>query len=499
MQVILYDQLDPSGIPNFAKTKRALEAGDFRSADVKKVGPNLYRARLDRSDRLLFSLYRFQGRTHVLVLEHIARHAYDKSRFLRRGVGLDESKLPALNGVEEADAEPLIYLNPQLPTFHVLNKVISFDDAQQAVFATPPPFIVIGSAGSGKTALTLEKVKQARGDVLYVTRSPYLVRNSRDVYYALAYQNEDQDVSFLSFAEYLASLRVPQGREVRFRDFARWFAGHRVSSKLTDPHQVYEEFQGVITGALPDRAYLSLEDYLGLGVKQSIFQPHERERVYALFGKYRAFLGDNDLFDANILSFEYLPLVEPRYDFVVVDEVQDMTTVQLDVVLRSLSIPGQFILCGDANQIVHPNFFSWSKLKSFFREDGGLAGQAGHIRILTGKYGVETRPERGRIVDTDKYARRYGETWYYRTAQSFVEHAAARGIHPATLAVAWVMSHPAVTAPIVGARNVEQLEASLGASEIDLTPAWRDEITALSVDPPPATDRNEDRVRPAGP
>lgn len=118
--------------------------------------------------------------------------------------------------------------------------------------------------------------------------------------------------------------------------------------------------------------------------------------------------------------------------------------------------------------------------------------------LLTGKYGVERRPESGRIVDTDKYARRYGEPWYYRTAQGFVEHAAARGVHPAALAVAWSMSHPAVTAPIVGARNVEQLEASLRASELDLTATWRAEITSLSVDPPPATDRNEDHARSRG-
>ncbi|MGK7591631.1 hypothetical protein, partial [Salmonella enterica] len=34
--------------------------------------------------------------------------------------------------------------------------------------------------------------------------------------------------------------------------------------------------------------------------------------------------------------------------------------------------PGQFLLCGDANQIVHPSFFSWSSLKSlFFRQQQG--------------------------------------------------------------------------------------------------------------------------------
>ena len=175
----MYHQLNPKNIPNFAKTKGLLEAGNFRAADVKKVGHNLYRARLDSSNRLLFSLYRYQDEAYILVLECIAHHAYDTSRFLRRGATIDESKIPTLESPERVDPEPLAYLNPQLPTFHVLNKVISFDDAQQAVYTLPPPCIVIGSAGSGKTALTLEKMKEAPGEVLYVTRSPYLVHNAR--------------------------------------------------------------------------------------------------------------------------------------------------------------------------------------------------------------------------------------------------------------------------------------------------------------------------------
>ncbi len=41
MKVLLCDQLNPKKIPNFAKTVRFLEVGDFRSADLKKFGPNL--------------------------------------------------------------------------------------------------------------------------------------------------------------------------------------------------------------------------------------------------------------------------------------------------------------------------------------------------------------------------------------------------------------------------------------------------------------------------
>ncbi len=386
MQVLLYNQLNPKNIPNFDKMKGLLEAGDFRSADVKKIGENLYRARLDRSNRLLFSLYRYQNKTYILVLEFVAHHAYNTSRFLRRGGTIDESKIPTLDHPDQAAAEPLAYMNPQLPTFHLLNKVISFDDAQQAVYTLPPPCIVIGSAGSGKTALTLEKMKDAPGEVLYVTRSPYLVHNARTLYYGLEYENDDQDVSFLSFAEYLASLRVPQGREMGFRDFAQWFARHRAASRLTDPHALFEEFQGVLTGPATDRPYLSREEYLGLGIRQSIFAEDERPHVYDLFGKYLAFMQDNGYYDPNILSYHYLPLVEPRYDFVVVDEVQDLTTIQLQLILTSLREPHQFFLCGDANQIVHPNFFSWSTLKRFFYQQAGLAAPAELMRILHNNY-----------------------------------------------------------------------------------------------------------------
>jgi PhoH-like protein len=386
MQVLLYDQLNPQHIPNFHKMQGFLEAGNFRSADVKKVGHNLYRARLDRSNRLLFSIYRYQQQPYILVLECIEHHAYNKSRFLRRGGTIDESKIPTLDTPDRVEAEPLVYLNPKLSTFNLLNKVISFDDAQQAVYTLPPPLIVIGSAGSGKTVLTLEKMKEVPGEVLYVTRSPYLVHNSRNLYYALDYENDAQEVSFLSFAEYLASLRVPEGREITFRDFAQWYARHRAASKLKDPHQLFEEFNGVITGPSANSPYLSRAEYLSLGIRQSIFSAQEREPAYDLFLKYLDFMRENGYYDANILSYQFLPLARPRYDFVVVDEVQDLTTMQLQLILKSLRDPCHFILCGDSNQIVHPNFFSWSKLKSFFYHQDGLEPPAELMRILNTNY-----------------------------------------------------------------------------------------------------------------
>ena len=165
-------------------------------------------------------------------------------------------RFPALESLDEVKPEPLIYVNPNNSTFQLLDKIISFDEAQSDIYALQPPLIIIGSAGSGKTALTLEKMKEAVGDILYVTRSPYLVHNSRNLYYAAGYANEDQQIDFLSFQEYLESIHVPTGREMQFKEFAAWFARHRVVSRFKDAHQLFEEFKGVITGPVTDAPYL---------------------------------------------------------------------------------------------------------------------------------------------------------------------------------------------------------------------------------------------------
>jgi len=174
MKILFYNALNPKSITGFSKWRKFIEADDFKSADVKKVDDNLYRARLNRNDRLLFSLYRYQQQTYVLLLEHIKNHNYERSRFLQRGASIDDSKIPVITSMPEEQTE-LSYLNTRQTHFNVLDKIISFDASQQEVFNLNPPMIVIGSAGSGKTVLTLEKMKHAVGDVLYVTLSSYLV------------------------------------------------------------------------------------------------------------------------------------------------------------------------------------------------------------------------------------------------------------------------------------------------------------------------------------
>jgi aryl-alcohol dehydrogenase-like predicted oxidoreductase len=125
---------------------------------------------------------------------------------------------------------------------------------------------------------------------------------------------------------------------------------------------------------------------------------------------------------------------------------------------------------------------------------GVIPYSPGAAGLLSGKYsGNAGGKNAGRIQTNKQYQARYGEPWVFETAEKFVAFCRQRGMHPVSAAIAWVGAHPAITAPIIRARNVEQLQASLDSVKIDMTPELRAEIAALSRTPAPATDRLEEQ------
>lgn len=121
---------------------------------------------------------------------------------------------------------------------------------------------------------------------------------------------------------------------------------------------------------------------------------------------------------------------------------------------------------------------------------GVIPYSPGAAGLLSGKYRGAAS---GRLKSNKMYEARYGEAWMFDVAERYVAWCEARGWHPVSAAVAWVGAHPAVTAPIIGARSLDQLRDSLGAVHIEMTPDIRAEIAGLSRTPPPATDRLEEQ------
>ncbi|MDP6126178.1 MAG: aldo/keto reductase [Candidatus Latescibacteria bacterium] len=89
--------------------------------------------------------------------------------------------------------------------------------------------------------------------------------------------------------------------------------------------------------------------------------------------------------------------------------------------------------------------------------------------LLTGKYRKgQPMPDGGRLTEwkSDK-------TEWWETAMDVVErllvHAAEKGCTLSQFSVAWLMRQPAMGAPIIGPRNVEQLTDNLGALDVEIT------------------------------
>ncbi|MDP1753162.1 MAG: aldo/keto reductase [Reyranella sp.] len=121
---------------------------------------------------------------------------------------------------------------------------------------------------------------------------------------------------------------------------------------------------------------------------------------------------------------------------------------------------------------------------------GVMPYSPGAAGLLSGKYlGQAT----GRLKTNKMYEARYGEAWTFEVAENYVAFCKQQGLHPVSTAIAWVGSHPGITAPIIGARNLDQLKDSLAAVKVNMTLELRAEIADLSPTPPPATDRLEEQ------
>ncbi len=95
--------------------------------------------------------------------------------------------------------------------------------------------------------------------------------------------------------------------------------------------------------------------------------------------------------------------------------------------------------------------------------------------LLTGKHDRRNQPPDGTRFQLGNAAKTYQSRYWHQDAFASVEALRAvaqeAGMSLATMAVAWVLSNPAITAPIIGASRPEQLADSLAAAERGALPA----------------------------
>ena len=105
--------------------------------------------------------------------------------------------------------------------------------------------------------------------------------------------------------------------------------------------------------------------------------------------------------------------------------------------------------------------------------------------FLTGKHARTAPPPEGRFSlgrAGSMYQERYWHDREFDTVEALRRLADEAGMTLATLAVSWVLAHPAITSAIVGASRPEQLADSVTAADKALEPALKDQLDALTTE-----------------
>jgi aryl-alcohol dehydrogenase (NADP+) len=104
--------------------------------------------------------------------------------------------------------------------------------------------------------------------------------------------------------------------------------------------------------------------------------------------------------------------------------------------------------------------------------------------MLSGKHIRDQGPAEGTRFTIPNAGPMYQERYWHQrefdTVDGFQQIAKKARLKPATLAVAWVLAQPAVTAPILGASRPDQLDDTLAAVEVKLEDGLLHEIDELT-------------------
>jgi aryl-alcohol dehydrogenase (NADP+) len=104
--------------------------------------------------------------------------------------------------------------------------------------------------------------------------------------------------------------------------------------------------------------------------------------------------------------------------------------------------------------------------------------------MLSGKHARGQSPAEGTRFTISNAGAMYQERYWHQrefdAVEAFQQIAKRAGLKPATLAVAWVLAQPAVTAPILGASRPDQLDDTLAAVDVKLEDDMLHELDELT-------------------
>ncbi len=144
-------------------------------------------------------------------------------------------------------------------------------------------------------------------------------------------------------------------------------------------YDIFSEIHGIIKGHIGlENVYLenlsnkkiyflSLDEYINILDSYSIFNREQKCELYRFACNYQKWLYSINKCDENDLAVKFLKNDNlNNYDYIVVDEVQDLSEIEIYMIINMVKDIDNIIWTGDFNQTVNPTFFNFHRLKNIY-------------------------------------------------------------------------------------------------------------------------------------
>jgi hypothetical protein len=256
------------------------------------------------------------------------------------------------------------------PLFFATNDLPILSQSQQEFIKIQPPVIFRGSAGSGKTILSLEFYRLLHKDVksiAYITLTQNMRKHADD----LLERNGVENCNCFTFDEFVGD--VP-GKEIIGNPKSQIEISSKFKkrfSSLTEAN-VYTYLRGVIKGGLLGGSRTTLsglvtrDEFISFARNEKL-SIEEADIIYDVASVYQSKLDKLKRIDDNDLA-AHLINNPKEYDCIIVDEVQDLTEIQILALVKCC--PSQKIFFfGDPNQVINPTVVDFGKIGGIFYRD----------------------------------------------------------------------------------------------------------------------------------
>ena len=372
---------------------------------IKKLAgsENRFEFRVNNGDRIFFSLNKRGDEEEKITFILYSSHDHGVRNTKRAGIQLvkdfeilkenfEPSKEDELDKKIFLDYNNVITYEVKDDSFFKLNRDSRYfyyylNDEQYETIISQPPVFVVGSAGSGKSTITLRKILNIEEHnsvynfekIGYFTGNSYLKDNLLEQYNFFRDKSKAEISEFYTLKEFYRKEFGIDTRKIigfkKFMEFLSFSYPNRKKFKVED-YNIYFEIIGIIKGLMIQNgadnwekdlniSLISLEEYKKLSKKYSVLDENLKTEIYKIALKYEEWKEKNGLYDVNDLAVMGIKS-RKKFDFVLVDEVQDLTETEIFFLTTLVKNPENIVFAGDIHQMVNFNSFSFDRLKNLY-------------------------------------------------------------------------------------------------------------------------------------